>query len=385
MRLALFGPSPPLRGGIVAAHANLHRTLSERGHDVRWTGFRRQYPDFMFPGSSQEGAVASWLQVASDRTFVPWEPWSWPRTARSLLAGRPDAVLARWWIPFFAVGFWSVMRQVRKQTRVIWVLDNVVPHESYPLGRWLTRRALGLGHGFLVQSEQVRQDLLALLPGIDPARVRLAHHPVYDYGAPGRPRPTMAEAREALDLPPAARVLLFFGFIKPYKGLHHLIDAAPILRERFGPDGVRILVVGDVYGDRQEYVDRIEASGAADIVRFHDRYVADEEVEPWFVASDLVVLPYLSATQSGIALLAWNYDKPVVTTDVGGLPELIRDGETGFLVPPGDARAIADACIRFFEEDRAEAMARAVAEAKRSYTWEAQAEAIEDLVRTIPI
>lgn len=385
MRLALFGPSPPLRGGIVAAHANLHRTLAARGHEMHWTGFRRQYPDFLFPGSSQEGAVADWLRCDSDRVFVPWEPWSWSRTARNLLAFRPDAVLARWWIPFFAVGFWSVMRQVRRRTRVIWVLDNVVPHERYPLGAWLTRRALRQGHGYLVQSAQVKRDLEALLPEVDPAAVRLAHHPVYDYGVPGRTRPTMAEARRQLDLPPDARVLLFFGFIKPYKGLMHLIDAAPRLRERFGPDGVRILVVGDVYGDRRQYVQRIEASGAADIIRFHDRYVADEEVEPWFVASDLVVLPYVSATQSGIALLAWNYDKPVVTTAVGGLPELIRDGETGFLVPPGDSEALADACIRFFAEDRAEAMANAVREAKRPYTWEAQAEAIEDLVRTLEI
>ncbi len=385
MRLALFGPSPPLRGGIVAAQSNLHRTLTARGHDLHWTGFRRQYPDFLFPGSSQEGAVGAWMQCPSDRVFVPWEPWSWSRTARNLLDFRPDAVLARWWIPFFAVGFWSVMRQVQRRTRVIWVLDNVVPHEKYPLGMWLTRQSLRQGHGYLVQSTQVRHDLLALVPEIDPAVVRLAHHPVYDYSAPGRPRPTMAEARRALDLPPHAHVLLFFGFIKPYKGLMHLIDAAPRLRERFGPDGVRIVAVGDVYGDRQEYVDRIEASGAADVIRFHDRYVADDDVEPWFVASDLVVLPYVSATQSGIALLAWNYDKPVVTTNVGGLPELISDGETGFLVPPGDPEALAAACIRFFDEDRADAMAAAVADAKKAYTWEAQAEAIEDLVKTIDL
>ena len=384
MRLALFGPSPPLRGGIVAAQANLHRTLAARGHALHWTGFRRQYPDFLFPGSSQQGAVASWLNCESERIFVPWEPWTWRRTADSLLAFRPDAVLARWWIPFFALGFRSVMRRVRRHARVIWVLDNVVPHERYPLGMWLTRQALAQGHGYLVQSEQVRRDLLALLPRLDPARIRLAHHPVYDYGVPERPRPTREQARRQLDLPAEARVLLFFGFIKPYKGLVHLIDAAPRLRERFGPDGVRVLMVGDVYGDPAVYRERIAASGAADIIRLHDRYVADEEVEPWFVASDLVVLPYESATQSGIALLAWNYDKPVVTTAVGGLPELIRDGETGFLVPPGDSEALAAACIRFFEEDRAAAMGRAVAQAKRPYTWEAQAEAIEDLVRAIP-
>ncbi|MDY0109659.1 MAG: glycosyltransferase [Candidatus Krumholzibacteria bacterium] len=380
MRLALFGPAPPLRGGIVAAQASLYRTLQGRGHTLHWTSFRRQYPAFLFPGSAQEGPTAPWLDCPSHRVFVPWDPWSWRRAARDLLAFQPDGVVARWWIPFFAPGFWSVAQQVRRRTRLIWVLDNVVPHERYPLGMWLTRRALRQGHAFVAQSEQVRVDLLRLLPDVDSALLRLAPHPVYDYGDPGRPRPTQAEARRQLDLPAQARVILFFGFIKPYKGLVHLIDAAPRLRERYGPDGVRVLVVGDIYGDRRPIADRIARSGAQDIIRLHDEYVPDTEVEAWFVASDLVALPYVSATQSGIVQIAWNYDKPVVTTRVGGLPEVIADGVTGFLVPPGDAAALAAACIRFFDEGHAAAMARAVAAAKAGYSWEQQARVIEELV-----
>jgi D-inositol-3-phosphate glycosyltransferase len=380
MRLALFGPAPPLRGGIVAAQANLYRTLEARGHTLHWTGFRRQYPAFLFPGSSQEGPTAPWLDCPNHRVFVPWDPWSWRATARDLLASRPDGVIARWWIPFFALGFRDVARRVRRRTRLIWLLDNVVPHERYPLGRWLTGHALRLGHGFVAQSEQVRGELLDLLPRLDPALVRLAPHPVYDYGAPGRPRLAPGEARRQLDLPPTARVILFFGFIKPYKGLVHLIDAAPRLRERYGPDGVRILVVGDVYGDRRPLVERIARSGAGDVIRLHTEYVPDAEVERWFLASDLVALPYVSATQSGIVQIAWNYDRPVVTTRVGGLPEVVQDGVTGFLVPPGDAAALAAACIRFFDEGHAEPMARAVAAAKVGYSWANQAQVIEELV-----
>jgi D-inositol-3-phosphate glycosyltransferase len=380
MRLALFGPAPPLRGGIVAAQANLYRTLAARGHEMHWTGFRRQYPDIIFPGTSQEGETAPWLQCPSDRIFVPWEPWTWMQAARNLLDFQPDGVIARWWIPFFAPGFREVMRRVRRRTRAVWLLDNVVPHESYPLSSWLTRQALRQGHAYLVQSEQVRRELTDLLPDLDPAQIRLAPHPVYDYGMPERPRPSVAEARRALNLSPETRVLLFFGLIKPYKGLNYLIDAAPMLRERFGPEGVRLVIVGDVYGDRQPYIDRIASSGAFDIIDFHAEYVADDAVEQWFVASDLVVLPYVSATQSGIVQIAWNYDKPVVTTAVGGLPEVVSDGQTGFLVPPSDAEALARACIRFFDEDRAEAMGRAVAAEKARYSWDNQAAAIEDLV-----
>jgi len=208
----------------------------------------------------------------------------------------------------------------------------------------------------------------------------MAPHPVYDYGDPERRRPTREEARRDLDLPLDARVILYFGFIKPYKGLEHLIDAVPRLRGHWGPDRLRVLMVGDVYGDRRAYDDRIAASGAADVVRFHAEYVADQEVERWFVASDLVVLPYVSATQSGIVQIAWNYDTPVVTTDVGGLPEVVRDGETGFLVPPCDPGALAAACIRFFDEGHGEEMAGAIHVAKAEYSWENQAAAVEALV-----
>lgn len=384
MRLAFFGPAPPLRGGIVAAQVNLYRTLEARGHTLHWTSFRRQYPDFLFPGTAQEGPTAPWLDCPSERVFVPWEPWTWRRAARDLLDFAPDGVIARWWIPFFAPGFWGTMRQVRRRTRLVWVLDNVVPHENYPLGMWLTRHALAQGHAFLAQSEQVRGDLLDLLPHVDPALVRLAPHPVYDYSDPERPRSSLAEARRQLDVPADARVILFFGFIKPYKGLVHLIDAAPRLRERYGPDGVRVLIVGDIYGDRRPLLDRIARTGAADIIRLHAEYVPDAEVERWFVASDLVALPYESATQSGIVQIAWNYDKPVVTTRVGGLPEVVEDGVTGFLVPPGDAAALAAACIRFFDEGRAQAMSSAVAAAKSGYSWENQARVIEDLVAAAP-
>lgn len=380
MRLALFGPAPPLRGGIVAAQANLYRTLAARGHQMHWTGFQRQYPGFLFPGSSQEGPTAAWLDCPSNRVFVPWSPLSWGRSAQDLLSTQPDGVIARWWMPFFAVGFREVLRRVRRKTRVLWLLDNVVPHESYPLGMWLTAQALRQGHGFVAQSEQVRRDLLSLLPDTPPDRVRLAPHPVYDYGDPDVPRPSRQEARRALGLPEDARVLLYFGFIKPYKGLMHFIDAVPRLRDHWGPERLRVLMVGDVYGDRTPYDQRIAASGAADVIDFRAEYVADQAVETWFMASDLVVLPYVSATQSGIVQIAWNYDLPVVTTAVGGLPEVVTDGETGFLVPPADPEALARACIRFFDEDRADAMAAAVRRAKVGYSWENQAQVVEDLL-----
>ncbi len=380
MKLAFLGPAPPLRGGIVTYYGLLARALAARGHEVFWASFRRQYPGFMFPGSTQEGETAAWLDHPNLPRFVPWSPLSWWRTYRDIRREAPRAVVIKYWIPFFAPGFWAVTWLLRRRTqvRVVYLLDNVIPHEKYPLGLFLTRQALRQGHGFIAQSAQVRRDLEAVLPGVDGRHVVEAPHPVYDFGAPGRPRPTREEARARLDLPPAARLVLFFGFIKPYKGVLHLVDAAPLLKERYG-DGVRVLIVGDVYGDRQPYLDRIAASGAADIIRLVDGFVPDELVESYFVAADLVVLPYVSATQSGIVQIAYNYDRPVVTTDVGGLPEVVQEGRTGFLVPPGDPAALAVAIARFFDEDKAAEFAAAVAAEKRKYSWERMAEAVEEL------
>lgn len=381
MRIALFGPAPPLRGGIVTYLAMLARELEARGHALFWASFRKQYPRLLFPGTEQEGESAPWLRRESAPRFVPWSPWSWWRTARDLRAFAPDAVVIKYWLPFFAPGFFGVTWLLRRWTRarVVYILDNVIAHEKYPLGDILTRLALRQGHAWIAQSEQVRRDLFAVLPRTDPAAVVLSPHPVYDFGAPGRPRPGRAAARAQLGLPADARIVLFFGFIKPYKGVTHLIEAAPRLRERYGATGLQVLVVGDIYGDRRPYFDLVDRLGVGDVVRIRDGFVPDETVEAHFCAADLVVLPYVSATQSGIVQIAYNYDKPVVTTDVGGLPEVVVEGETGFLVPPSDPAALAAAVTRFFDEGWADRLAAGVAREKAKYSWARMAETIERL------
>ncbi len=380
MKLAFLGPAPPFRGGIVTYYAMLARVLRERGHDVFWSSFEKQYPSHIFPGSEQEGETAAWLQQPNKRRLVPWYPWSWGQAARDIAAEDCDALIIKYWLPFFAPAFRGVTRALRKRTntRIVYLLDNVIAHEKYPFGNALTRAALRQGHGFIAQSDQVRRDLFQLLPETDPATVITSPHPVYDFGEPGKVRKTKAEARAALGLPQEVRLVLFFGFIKAYKGVMHLIDAAGPLHDHFG-DGLRVLIVGDIYGEKQPYLDRIAASPGKGVIDLVDGFVPDDTVEDYFLAADLAVLPYVSATQSGIVQIAYNYDLPVVTTDVGGLPEVVRDGETGFIVPAADGAALAAAVTRFFTEDRAETFAGNVAEEKKKYSWERMAEAVEQL------
>jgi glycosyltransferase involved in cell wall biosynthesis len=173
-------------------------------------------------------------------------------------------------------------------------------------------------------------------------------------------------------------VLLYFGFIKPYKGLAVLIEAVPHLRERLGDD-FRLLVVGDFYEDREPYDRRIAELGIGDRLTLVAGYVPNESVADYFIAADLVVLPYRSATQSGIVQIAYRYDRPVVTTRVGGMAEFVDEGRTGYLVEPDDPVALAEAVARYFRDAEPEAMARAIAEKRRSYSWQALVEAVGEL------
>ncbi len=377
MKICILGPAPPFRGGIVTYLGMLARELKKEGNELYWSSFKKQYPRFLFPGSDQLGEVAPWIRMENSPRFVPWSPLSWYRTYRDIRNENPESVIMKYWLPFFALGYAAVAYLLNRYTdiKTIYILDNVIPHEKQPFSRILGKVALNQGYGFIAQSENVKSDLLSVLPGVNKDRIKLIPHPVYDFGEPGVERKSKSEARKNLGLPADIKMVLFFGFIKPYKGVDYLIDACPILKARYG-DEIRVLIVGDVYGDSTPYYDRINNSGAEDIISFDNSFVPDSKVEDYFIASDILVLPYLSATQSGIIQIAYNYDLPVVTTDVGGLPEVVHDGVTGFLVPPEDTVKLADAVIRFFDEDFASRLAGGIAEEKHKYSWENLASAI---------
>jgi D-inositol-3-phosphate glycosyltransferase len=388
VKLAILGPAHPLRGGIAYYLAILYRELVRAGHRVTFLGFKAQYPErvpnlpvvrkLRFPGSDQREAGGESVPVPAIPLFVPWSPWSWWRTARAAAASGAEAVVLKWWVPFFGPGYLAVTwlaHALRRDLKVIAILDNVKPHERWPLGRLITRLGLGAMDGFIAQSRAVEADLRALLPRVAEARIRFAAHPTYDFEA--APPADAATARRELGIR-EPRVILFFGFIKAYKGLMVLLDAVPRLRGLLGED-FRVLVVGDFYEDAAPYHERIAALGIADRLTLVSGYVPNEEVPRYFTAADVVVLPYLSATQSGIVQIAYRYDRPVVTTDVGGLPEFVTEGETGYLVPPGDPEALARGIARFYREANREGMARAIAARRAETSWSALVDAIVEL------
>jgi glycosyltransferase involved in cell wall biosynthesis len=339
--IVLVGPAHPLRGGIVHFGAGLARALRERGDEVRLLSFSRLYPGLLFPGRSQLDASASPAAAgwAGEPLLDSIAPWTWTHAASRAASWRPRRAVLMHWMPFFAPAYAVLARRLRRSgVRCVLLCHNLHPHEPGPFDRWLSRLLLDSVDGAVVLSGSVERELRALAPSLP---LRRAEHPVVDVFGKAPPR---AEARAALGLSERDLVLLFFGLVRPYKGLEALLRALPaVLAHR----PCRLIVAGEFYEPRGPTERLLDELGLRAAVRLLDRYVPDEEVPALFAAADLCVQPYLAASQSGVSKLAFQFGTPVLLTDVGGLAEEVEDGVTGFAVPPGDPAALAAAILRF--------------------------------------
>jgi len=373
-RACLVGPAYPYRGGIAHFTSLLAKEFA-KDHDVLVVNFKRLYPSFLFPGKTQMDVSKEPLSVSSVRTIDSLDPTSFWRAAKTIAGFKPDVVVFQWWHPFFAVAYAAIVFFVKrmrggKGAGIVYLCHNVMPHESSPVDRALTRLGMAQIPSFLVQSRKDRGRLLGIRRE---ANVRVNPLPSYDFF--NRARYTKAAAREELGVD--GRVILFFGYVRPYKGVGILFDAfAEVLRRM---DAV-LYVVGEIYEGRERYLAQLKCLGIEQKVRLVDRYVANEEVEKYFAACDLVVLPYLSATQSAVVQIAYGFGKPVVVTSVGGLPDVVEDGSTGYVVPANDPEAVAGAVVRFYETGASESMARNIAASAERFSWEKCKRALTDLV-----
>lgn len=369
-RVCLVGPVHPYRGGI-AHFTSVLATEFEKTHPVVIINFKRQYPSLLFPGKTQYDESGEALAVESSRVIDTLDPRSFYKAARAIAIAQCNIAIFQWWHPFFAPAYGSIIFFLRRMapTKIIFLCHNVLPHESSPMDRLLIRMGFGQVDRFLVQSEEDRRSLLRIKKS---ARVVVHPHPIYDVFR--QDRYTRRGAREELGV--TGHVLLFFGYVRPYKGLGVLLDG--LARTRRLPE-TTLLVVGEFYEDKRPYLDRIEKLGIANSVRIVDHYVPNEEVEKYFCACDAVVLPYRSATQSGIVQIAYAFDRPVIVTAVGGLPDVVEDGVTGFVVPPGNPQALAEATDRILEGDRCVEMGRQVEQIKDRFSWSRCKDALVEL------
>ena len=380
MRIGIVGTAWPMRGGIAQYNALLAGALAQR-NEVELVSFTRQYPGFLFPGKSQLDTSEDPLRFPARPLIDSINPFTWGRAVAHLNQHRPDGLVMKYWMPFFAPAYGWIARGVRRagprpsdgaRPRVVAILDNLIPHEHRPFDTTLTRWFMGAVDAYIVQSKSVRDDLEQMDPEAQYLEVA---HPVYNlFGQ----RIDKQVARAKLGLDPDEPLLLFFGFVRAYKGLDLLLQALPAVRRELR---ARVLVLGEFYEPRAE-TDRLIASlGIGDAVTIRDDYVPNEEVGLAFSAADLVVLPYRSATQSGIVPIAWQLERPVLCTDVGGLAEVVEHDRTGLVVPPEDPAALAAAILRYFREGLEERFLPAITKERERYSWDRMVEAVEKLIR----
>lgn len=370
MNIHVLSTAYPLRGGIAHYVALLVDALRQR-HAVRVSTFKRQYPAFLFPGTSQEEGGPEGATTPAPQIMDSVNPFNWIAVGLQLRREKPDLIIFKYWLPFFGPCFGTIAAIARTNghTRVLIVCDNVIPHERRPGDILFTRYLLRFSDHFIVQSKIVEKDLLSLAPR---ARYQLVAHPIYNsFGTPLK----KDEARTQLGIT-ESRVLLFFGYIRRYKGLHVLLEAFARLPKE---SNTRLLVVGEYYDDASEYQKQIEHLGIADRVTVVGRYVPNDEVRVFFSAADAVILPYLSATQSGIAQIAFHFETPVIYTDVGGLGETVRDGVHGMVVPPNDPAALTRAISAFYDQDLHHAYSANIRRDKHLFGWDTLVRAIEEL------
>jgi len=371
MRIAILSTFYPLRGGISQFNAAL---LAELGkcHDVKAFSFSRQYPGLLFPGKTQYVTPEDEATpVEAEAILDTANPFTWSKTARRIKAWKPDLLLMRYWMPWFAPSLGYVARHVGCKS--VAVLDNVVPHEPHFFDKPLTRYFLNSCSGFICMADSVEKDLLDIKP--DAPHI-LRPHPLYSHFGKKLPK---KEASRLVGTDPEKKTLLFFGLIREYKGLDILLEA---FREL--PEDYQILVAGEPYGSFEKYQKIIDSLPGKDRVHVFTEYVRDSEVKKYFSAADLAVLPYRSATQSGISSVALNFDLPMVVTDVGGLAFTIGSRGTGIVASSPSPEAIRKEILRYFADPSVrESCLEAIGKEKKRLGWDVFAASLLDFASTL--
>ncbi len=374
--VVIIGPAYPLRGGLATFDQRLAREFIQQGYDCRIYSFSLQYPDFLFPGTTQYSTDPPPEGLTILTRINSINPLNWWSVGRELRRLKPDLIVVRYWLPFMGPALGTILRSVRKNhhTRIAAITDNVIPHEKRPGDIPFTRYFLKSCDGFITMSEKVMQDLRTFQPD-KPARQVL--HPLYDNF--GDPIP-QAAARERLrakgvDIGDTDRILLFFGFIRKYKGLDIALEA--MADPRIKAHGIRLLVAGEFYEDAGPYRELIDRLGIEDLLLLRTDFIPDSLVRDYLCAADAVIQPYRNATQSGVTPLAYHFEKPMIVSDVGGLPALVPHEKVGLVAAPEPA-AMADAILRFFDLGAAYFLPALRIE-KEKYSWTRLVETILEL------
>lgn len=373
LKIAVVGPAHPYRGGLASIMETMAREFQSRGYDVDILTFTLQYPSLLFPGKSQTVDTPAPSDLKIRRRVSTINPFSWLSVGRELCNAQPDIVLMKYWTPFMAPCFGSIARLARRNnhTKVICQIDNVEPHEHHIIDKPFNRYYLNSVDGFIYMSEQVHGELKAYtsVPAL------FSPHPMFEHFGS---RVNRDEACSELGLDPSQRYAMFFGLIRDYKGLDTLLEAWADFRR----EGYKLLIAGEFYASRDKYIDMINRLGLESEVVMHDYFIPDDRVKYYFSAADCVVLPYKSATQSGVTQICYNFCTPVIVTNVGGLAEIVPDGRVGYVCEPTKG-GVLRALEQIYASDTLARFAEAMTEERKRFSWGAMCDKIEEVYSMI--
>ena len=377
MKIALISVFPPYRGGIATHSYILYENLIKQNHDVMVVNYLKQYPSFLFPGKNQFDINDLGVKNQSLRLINTMSPKTWKQTSETIIDYNPDVVIFRFWNPFFAISLGSIAKYLKKKNfskPLLSICDNIIPHENFLGSSLLTKFYLKYIDGFVVQSETVKNELESLKKD---AKIVKRFHPIYDiYGD----RKNKTESKKQLGIK-SKHVILFFGIIREYKGLDILIESINILKNKL--DDFHLLIVGECYENINKYLSLINQFELNHLVTFINEYVSEKDISKYFSCSDVVVLPYKSASQSGVIQIAYNFNTPVVTTDVGGLSEYIDDGNTGVLVESKNPIQLSEVLYDNLVNDCFNQFSKNIEDYKKKFSWEYFIEGIDEIISEI--
>lgn len=371
-KIVLIGPVYPYKGGISHYTGLMCRALHKK-YDITMVSYKFQYPKLLYKKEQRDYSNDNFKIENTNYWIHTANPFNWISTAHKINRLHPDMVIIQWWHPYFAPCYF-MMCKCLKSTKILFVCHNVFPHKRFSLDRFLTKTVLRQGHCYIVQSKMDAEDLQTI---IEKPVFKQTVHPTYN--AFKLENISKEEARKRLDIETDKKVLLFFGFVREYKGLKYLIQAMPEVVKRL--EEIELFIVGDFAGeeDKQQYMNLIQESSVQGNIKVYDGYIPDKEVEKFFSACNLVVLPYISATQSGIVQIAYGFEKPVIVTNVGGLPDVVKDGKTGYVVEAKNSGKLAEAIVNYFRQDMEEKFTEGVRQEADRFSWDRMVEQIQIL------
>lgn len=373
-KVIIIGTAYPFRGGGMSTYnERLARAYQQRGDDVTIFTFSLQYPGFLFPGKTQYSTDPPPTDLNIQVAVNSINPFNWISVGYKIKNLKADLVIVRYWMPFMAPCLGTLARIIRKNkvSKVVAITDNIIPHESMPGSNLLSRYFVKSCDGFVAMSRAVLSDL----DKFDVLRPRIyTPHPLYDNFGASVPK---EQAKKAIGLDENSKYILFFGFIREYKGLDLLIKA--FADERFRKLPVKLLIAGEFYIDGKPYLDLIDELGLKDIIVLRTEFIENHDIVNYFCASDIVAQPYKDATQSGVTQIAYHFEKPMLTTNVGGLSEMVPDGMVGYVVNP-KVNEISDALLRFFIENKEKEFSANAAIEKKRFSWELLLSRIDNVV-----